>query len=379
MKKIQLAPPLLYADSEHNSDQLYFGRFFAPDPFISFGHGRKKFAVLNALEIVRGKRESTFDEILSLEEWREKAKKLLGIDKAGIPEIIVTIARELGIGRFRVAPDFPLGLARKLEVLKLEIEVPEGGLFPEREIKSREEAEAIRLGNQCSAAGIGAAEQLLRKASIRAGKLYFKGKYLTSERLKEEIDTACLRAGSIAGHTIAAGGLQACDPHCTGSGVLRANELIIVDVFPRVTDTGFYGDMTRTFLKGKASDAQKRLVETVRESQKQAIAAVKSGASGDRIHRGILELFEKRGFETKTDSETPVGFFHGSGHGLGLAIHELPRISAGAGRLRVGQVVTIEPGLYYPDIGGARFEDVVWVQKDGSEMLSKYPYDWELR
>jgi Xaa-Pro aminopeptidase len=251
-------------------------------------------------------------------------------------------------------------------------------LFPEREKKTAEEAEAIRQGNRCSAAGIRAAENVLKAATVKAGKIIYEGRALTSERLKEEIEIACLRAGSVSSHTIAAGGDQACDPHCTGSGILRANELIIVDVFPRVVATGYHGDMTRTFLKGKASAEQKRLVETVLSAQKKAVESVKSGVTGDRIHREVVRQFEENGFKTDARARQPVGFFHGTGHGLGLEVHEAPRLSANGPRLKAGQVVTVEPGLYYPGLGGARIEDVVWVQKEGNELLSSYPYRWEL-
>lgn len=371
-------PPLLVAASEHNADLLYFGRFFAPDPFVAFGHGRKKYAVLNALEISRARRDSAFDEVLSFEEWRGKTRERCRREQVSTAEIIVTLAAEFGLSAFRVSGDFPLGLARKLEELGIGLEVNAEGLFPERERKTAEEAEAIRQGNRCSAAGIRAGEEVLRRATIKNGKLFYEGRYLTSERLKEEIEIACLRAGSVSSHTIAAGGDQACDPHCTGSGVLRANELIIIDVFPRVTSTGYHGDMTRTFLKGRASDEQKGLVQTVRGAQKRAIGEIKAGVAGETVHRGVVSFFEERGYQTEISGTQPTGFFHGTGHGLGLEVHEAPRLSANGPRLKAGQVVTVEPGLYYPGLGAVRIEDVVWVRNDGAQLLSSYPYRWEI-
>ncbi len=378
-KRSSQSCPLLFAASDSDADQLWFSRFFVPDPFVSFAVGGKKIGVLNALEIARGRKESALDDVLPLDEWRERAKKQYRASKPGMAEIIALLAREHGITRFRVGPGFPLGLARQLEKRRLVIEVAEGGLFPERERKSAEEAEHIRKGNRCSAAGLRAAEKVLRAAAIRNGRLLYDGKPLTSERLKEEIEIACLRAGAVSSHTIAAGGDQACDPHCSGSGPLRANELIIVDVFPRVTATGYYGDMTRTFLKGKPTDAQRDLVETVREAQARALKEVKAGASANKIHNGVVDHFNSRGYETKTGGDVPVGFFHGTGHGLGMEVHEAPRLSKGAGKLKSGQVVTVEPGLYYPGLGAARIEDVAWVRPDGCELLSSYPYRWVIR
>lgn len=378
-RKNSTISPLLYASSDSSADLLYFGRFSVPDPFIAFGHDGKRYAVLSPLEIARGARESIFDEILALEEWKEKARKQHQVRTPGAADIIATLAREFQIKEFEVGNDFPLGIARKVEALGLRLQVAPAGLFPEREKKTAEEVEMIRQGNRCSAAGIRAAERVLRKATIKLGKLYFEKRYLTSERLKEEIEIACLRAGGVASRTIAAGGDQACDPHCTGSGVLRANELIIVDVFPRITATGYHGDMTRTFLKGKASEAQKRLIETVRQAHHQAMARVKAGVAGSTIHRSVMDCFEDAGYKTTTAGRQPEGFFHGTGHGLGLEVHEAPRIALQAPRLKAGQVVTVEPGLYYPGIGGGRVEDVVLVEAGGAALLSRYHYRWHLR
>ena len=104
-----------------------------------------------------------------------------------------------------------------------------------------------------------------------------------------------------------------------------------------------------------------------------------SGVSGGAVHGAAMQVFEDHGFITERRGESFVGFIHGTGHGLGLEVHEAPRVSTGAPPLRSGQVVTIEPGLYYPEIGGCRIEDVVRVTKEGSEMLSSLHYRWELR
>ncbi|MFP4281957.1 MAG: M24 family metallopeptidase, partial [Opitutales bacterium] len=210
-------------------------------------------------------------------------------------------------------------------------------------------------------------------------KLYLDGKVLTSERLRALADIACLEQGCVAKDTIVAGGDQACDPHCRGSGPLRAHELIIVDIFPRSAKTGFHGDMTRTYLKGRASEAQKALYHTVFEAQQAALAKHRAGRSGKKIYEEVHAFFSARGYETKVVDGTPVGFFHGLGHGLGLEVHEPPRVNAQGARLKKDQVVTVEPGLYYPGLGGVRVEDVVRVKAGEPEMLSRHPYRWHIR
>jgi Xaa-Pro aminopeptidase len=183
----------------------------------------------------------------------------------------------------------------------------------------------------------------------------------------------------MARNTIVAGGRQACDPHEVGYGPLRPNELIIIDVFPRMQKTGYHGDMTRTFLKGKANPAQRSLVKAVRDAQTAAMDSVKAGVKGDAVHAAANAVFEAEGFVTERRKSGFVGFIHSTGHGLGLEVHEAPRVSKDAPKLKAGHVITIEPGLYYPEIGGCRIEDVVRVTKDGYEKLSNMHYRWEIR
>ncbi len=369
---------LLFADTRVSADQLYFGKFSVPDAFLSFKRGGKSYAVLSRLEFARALKESAFDHVLSLEEWIEKAKRLFKKSKCGYKEVVQTLVKEHRISGFTVPSDFPAKLALNLIDEGLDIEVKQGPLFPRRETKSEAELAMIKEGNRCSARGIKAAESMLKASKIRNGYLVYDGKRLTSERLREAIEIECLKSGSVSSDTIAAGGTQACDPHCVGSGPLRANELIIVDVFPRVSATGYFGDMTRTFLKGRPSESQKALVAAVRHAQKTAIGLVKTGVNGKAIHEAVNGEFDKRGYETRFDERGAVGFFHGTGHGLGLEIHEAPRVSAVSAKLKRNAVVTIEPGLYYPDIGGCRIEDVVAIRDEGAEKLSSYHYRWAL-
>ncbi len=372
---------LFYTDTARCADLLYFGRVDVHDPFIAFAFRKKKYCVVSALEFGRVRKESAFDKVLPLEPIVTQAKERFPNQPViGAAEHLVIIASTLGIKTFVVPDYFPAGLANRLTNLGLTIEIAEGLVFPEREIKSKKEADAIAAGNAASAAGFAAVEKLLRATKIKGGKLLYQGRELTSETLQVTIETACLALGAMSANTIAAAGDQACDPHHRGAGPIKPNSLIIVDIFPRITKTGYYGDMTRTFLKGRASDAQRALVATVREAQLAALATVKAGTNGRTVHKAVTDVFAKRGYETKRTKTGAVGFFHGTGHGLGLDVHELPRMIASFDyALRKGSVVTVEPGLYYPGIGGARFEDVVQVTTGKAKMLSSYHYNWEIK
>ncbi len=371
-------PPLLYADTSRSPDALYFGRVDVPDPFIAFGLRRRKFAVVGALEFGRVKRTSDFDVVLPLEGYLKRARELWPERKPGAAEVIYLVAKDYGQQSFTVPDDFPASVYEKLFELGLDLEVADGAIFPAREIKTPTEAAAVREGNRCSARGFAAAERILRASQIRGRRLVYEGKTVTSERLKYAIEVACLEAGAVSANTIVAGGDQACDPHERGSGPLRPHELIIVDIFPRVTRTGYHGDMTRTFLRGDASDAQQALVAAVRAAQLAALKAIRSGANGRDVHGRCVAVFTARGYETRHTAKGSVGFFHGTGHGLGLAVHEPPRMSGMVDYiLKEKSVVTVEPGLYYPGLGGCRIEDVVQVTNAAPRMLSRYHYHWQ--
>jgi Xaa-Pro aminopeptidase len=372
-------PPLLYADTARSADALYFGRVGVPDPFLAFGVRGRKYAVVSALEFARVRRESAFDAVRPLEPYLRRARRAWPRRTIGTAEVMALLARELRQTRFTVPEDFPAGLCDRLRRLGLRLTVAAGPLFPERTVKTAAEVAAIREGNRCSALGLAAAERLLRASRVAGRRLIHRGAALTSERLKFAIERACLEAGAISAHTIAAGGDQACDPHESGSGLLRPHELIVVDVFPRVQATGYHGDMTRTFLRGRASGAQQALVAAVRAAQLAALGTIRAGVEGRRVHAAAADLFAARGYATRRSGGRAVGFFHGTGHGLGLEVHEPPRLGASAeGPLPRGSVVTVEPGLYYPGLGGCRIEDVVQVTSAAPKLLSSFPYQWQL-
>jgi len=374
-------PPLLYADTHTSADQLYFSRVDVHDPFIAFATpSGKRVTAQSALEFGRIKKARTFDVVTPLEEWRYRAARRYRGAAISAAEVIAELARHYRVKAFRVADDFPAGLFVRLQELGLRLELASGPLFPEREIKTAREAAAIREGNRLCSVGFSVAEKILRESTIRGRELRHNGRVLTSESLRFAIESAIMAEGGQAnGTTIVAGGDQACDPHERGSGPLRPHELIIIDIFPRVAKTGYFGDMTRTYLRGKANDDQHALVTAVREAQLAAFEKIRAGVDGRSVHRRVVEVFEAVGFETWHTKKGAVGFFHGTGHGLGLAVHEAPRMGgASSMALKKGTVVTVEPGLYYPGLGGCRIEDVVQVTDRAPKMLSSHSYEWHL-
>ena len=216
--------------------------------------------------------------------------------------------------------------------------------------------------------------EVLRRSKIaRNRRLIYHGLPLTSEKLRAVIDCAILQACGLAANTIVAGGIQACDPHERGHGRLRANEPIIIDIFPRSQKTGYFGDITRTVVRGRASEAVKKLYHTVWRGQKIGFEQIRAKVPTADIHKAVQKFFVQQGYKTGRRDGRMEGFFHGTGHGLGLEIHEAPRIGAtSAGQLRAGHVVTVEPGLYYPEIGGVRLEDVALVTANGAKNMTRF-------
>ncbi len=373
---------LLFAASEYNADMRWLGNVSVPDPFIALVIDGESIAVASALEYGRMLREGSFTKVLAERPLKEALAKRLNkpLMRVDAVDVIHFLLRKRGLSRVQVSDDFPSALTLALRKKKILIECAgKAGLFPQRMIKTAEQLKAIRKGNAASAAGMRAAEALLREATIRKGRLYHGGSVLTSERVRYAIELACLEQDAVSSHVIVAGGKQACDPHAVGTGPLRANELIIIDIFPRHRRSGYHGDMTRTFLRGKASEAQQALVAAVRKAQKAALAVLRSGVSGEGVHVAAADVFQSGGWETRATKDGYEGFIHSTGHGLGLEVHEAPTLRPGSDDpLPVNAVVTVEPGLYYPHIGGARIEDVVAIKEDGYQLLSRYHYRWEL-
>ena len=367
---------LIVAASENDADMLYATRFFAPDAFIFLEQNGKRTLVLSDLEIDRGRKQAQADEFLPYSTFE---KEVQGKSKKAPPyeKVLAHFLTKQKVRSAIVPGNFPLGYARELESKKIRLQPTNGLFWPEREAKSESELRLMRKSLEITEAGMARGIEALRQSKPGKGqRLQWHGADLTSEILRAEIDTAVLRAGGLPANTIVAGGDQACDPHERGHGPLKANSLIILDIFPRSATSGYYGDLTRTVLRGRANDAQRRLWETVNAGQALALKKMEPGADGLKLHNEVKKFFTDSGYPTEVREARQTGFFHGTGHGLGLEIHEHPRFQKTI--FKVGQVLTVEPGLYYPGLGGSRTEDVVAITKSGIRMLSQLPNQLEL-
>ena len=364
---------LIVADSERDANMLYATGLFVPDPFIYLKTRGRPVIVMSDLEIDRARAQAPHCRVVSLNACQQKLRAR-GIKRPGLAHVVRQILRNKGVRGVMVPDDFPLGLAMDLGKLGVRVKPRPGTFFPEREIKSAAEVRKISAALVMAEVGMAEGMEVLRRTKIgRDRKLIYHNLPLTSEKLRSVIDCAILQASGLAANTIVAGGRQACDPHERGYGPLHANELIILDIFPRSQKTGYFGDITRTVVRGRASEAARMLYHTVFQGQKIAFKKIRAGTPTAGVHNAVRQFFEDQGYRTGRQHGRMAGFFHGTGHGLGLEIHEAPHVGAtSTGRLQPGHVVTVEPGLYYPEIGGARLEDVALVTTNGARNLTRF-------
>jgi Xaa-Pro aminopeptidase len=366
---------LLVADSEHCADMLYAVGMFVPDPFIYLRVNKRSFIVMSDLEIDRARQQAPHCRVLPLSSLQRQLRGN-GRKPVGFAQIIRHLFRVCGIKKALVPHGFPLGLASDLRKLRVKLKpAPAGSLFPERQVKSAAEVKKISAALMMAEVGLAEGIQALKSCKIdRKRRLLYHHYPLTSEKLRTIIDTAIVQAGGHALNTIVAGGRQGCDPHERGHGLLRANEPIILDVFPRSQKTGYYGDITRTVVRGRASEGVRKLYHTIERSQEIGFEALRHNASARDVHQRIVEFFHREGYKTGRVKGRVQGFFHGTGHGVGLDVHEGPRLAQhSTDTLKAGHVVTVEPGLYYWDLGGGvRLEDMALVTTNGTRNLTKF-------
>jgi Xaa-Pro aminopeptidase len=379
-------PILFYGNSYHFPDIYRSTGFLAPDPIIALEHGDERIIVASPLEHGRAERESRATAVRDLTDFGYRELSQQGLDLDRINAIVIQrFLGERGITRTSVPRYFPVGLADQLRALGLELVVAPD-LTARRRRKRPDEIEKIERAQRATEEAWSLGVDAIRRADVATdGTLMLDGEVFTAERLRWIVESAlhardCMTPES----TITAPGRQAADPHETGHGPLHANEPIVMDIYPQHSSR-YWADMTRTVSKGVPPDAICRMYEVVRQAQDEAIAMLRPGITGKEIHERVEDIIFAAGYDTlrpghKHRPDDPVirGFFHGTGHGVGLEIHELPSIGRGKWGmvpLEPGDVVTIEPGVYDPEIGGVRLEDMLVVTEHGARDLTNAPRD----
>jgi len=365
---------LVDADSE-DSDQYYLSGFDAPDPFVTLYDREVRLLFARSLEYGRAREESRaatvqryvdFDHGQLIEEYgRHEARN----------RVLAAFLDAHGVDSVAVPPRFPLRTADGLHEQGIEVTADrESAVTDIRATKTDAEIANVRRAQRANEAAMARARRLIAGASLEGGRLVSDGEVLTSERVREAIEMTLLENGCALDETIVACGRDAADPHERGSGPLVAGEPIIVDIFPRSKETNYHADMTRTFLRGDPDPTVREWYDRTAEAKAAALEAVEPGATGEEVHDAACDVYEAAGLPTlRSDERTETGFIHSTGHGVGLDVHEQPGVGPGGETLRPGHVITIEPGLYDPEVGGVRIEDLVVVTEDGYENLTDHP------
>jgi Xaa-Pro aminopeptidase len=353
---------VIYASSR-DTDMKYLTHFTTSDPFVFFKKpGEPGVIIVSQMETGRASREAT--------------STVMTRTQAGLPEIMKTekdpyratakmIAGQVG-KKILVPPNFPIALANAMSEY-CSVVVDGGTIQSMRAKKSKIELILMKKVQKVTERAMDRAISLIRSSSVKKGILYIDQKPLTSERVKFSIHSLLLEHGCSAVDTIVSCGEDTAIPHMSGSGPLKSDEPIVIDLFPVDEKSGYYADMTRTVVKGEPSNDIREMYDSLREAKQLGISRVKAGVSGADIHLAVVDFFNERGYETDTR-----GFIHNLGHGVGLQVHELPTIGPAGKALETGNVITIEPGLYYPGIGGVRLEDIGAVTSRGFNNFTKF-------
>lgn len=360
-------PLLMVSESIRNADMYYASRFLVSDPFIYLHRPAtgSELLVVPQMEVGRAKKESAVKEVRSSSEYGRELK---------LEELLIAILHAEQIRAVEVPRYFPLYTAEELRKAGIAVApVEDVPMTRERAVKHEHEVRYMKQAQRATEEAMAGAVQLLRNAKVQEGVVMVSDDVLTSERVRGAIEHTLIDAGCAcdAGEPIVSSGASTADPHSSGYGPLIADAPIILDIFPRLKRERYFADMTRTVVKGKPSPEIREMYEAVLEALDAARALVKAGTPCRAVHFRVCDLFEARGYETLRQGGR-TGFLHATGHGVGLNVHENPRVGDNDLVLQRGNVITLEPGLYDPRVGGVRMEDMVLVREHDCENLTQF-------
>ncbi len=365
-------PPLFhFAESYNDTNQYYLSGFLCPDPFAVLGReGGKTVLGVSPMEEGRARKETRRGKVVPLSFGK------------GRPWVFVLaeFLKANDARNVRVLPNFPIGLARDLEGEGIQMEVDGYTLAARRRKKTTDEILAVERVQRICEEAMASVRSLLSACSARNGRLFYKKDLLTAETLRGFIEVFFVQRGLEAPDTIAAPGRGGADPHWRGEGPVRMGVPIVIDIFPRSRSSRYHSDMSRTFVVGKASKTVVQMHQAVCEAQDAAFASLERGVPLSKVHGAVCEVLERKGYDVPGKGiQLRRGLLHGTGHGLGLDVHEAPSVSVTQDVFEPGDVVTIEPGVYDRRVGGVRIEDVVTCMPDGTvRNLTRFDRELEI-
>ncbi|MDD1720593.1 MAG: Xaa-Pro peptidase family protein [Euryarchaeota archaeon] len=357
-----------YDSSVQNANLYYLTSFLAGDPFLFMRCDTQSTLVVSSMERERAARTSSVDRVHTREAYLGDTS--IPNREQAATELITSVLRANDAHRVGVGHSFPVVLADMVRSKGYELQPIAGTVEGLREVKSAYELKEIEAVQRSCERALDSALSMIKHSTAVEGELHYKGTALTSERLKAILGCSLINDACTASDTIVSSGADSAVPHLPGSGPIRSDAPVVFDIFPQSVQSRYNADMSRTVVRGEPSRALTDVYDAVKDAQDVAFGLLKPGVTGADVHAAVVEFFEQRGF--KTDLKKGCGFIHSTGHGLGLEVHELPLISKNGGTLQPGNVITIEPGLYYPDIGGVRLEDVAVITERGYKNITHF-------
>jgi len=364
---------------EINSSLYWRIRFSVGDPVALIDlpkgpSGKESVLILRDIEMARAREQARADRVACPADYAPDGG-LSGDRETATAQAATECLRRAGVTRVVADRTLPLIFAELIVQAGIRVECDlEMGVL-ERRRKDEQEIAWLRESQRMTEGAMQMACELIASADARSdGVLVSEGEPITSERVRAAIDYWLLERGFSNVPSIVAGGPSGADCHNSGGGELRTGEPVILDIFPRSRLTHYYGDCTRTVVHGDVPQVIAEMHAAVCQAKAAATAAVRAGVTGEAVHAATTEAMVRRGYAVGLPgADAPDSYCaitHGTGHGVGLDVHEPPLLDTGGPELVLGDAVTIEPGLYRKDLGGVRVEDMVVVTEDACENLN---------
>lgn len=373
-----------YGDSVSSPEMLHEVGETVMDPVLFLEHDGRRIIACGPFEISTFEtREDLVDELVDyMELGAEDLTKDQSFPQELIgPELALRALKRFELNSVSVPGRFPLAVADHLRGNGIDVTVDPKAWALRRRRKTAWEIEGIERAQRAADTAMLTAARILREAErTRDGGLRFQGETLTAELIREAMIAELVAQGTESDLILVQSGDTCLSGHDPGRGPILADASLVIDCFPRDRRTRAFTDMTRTFVPGQASEELRNLHGHVRKALDVAFDAIKPGAAD--VYQRVEEYFHSQGFPTQShhqgDGILEEGFTHGLGHGVGLEVHERPTLGRRAEPLIEGDVIAVEPGLYFGGIGGVRLEDTVVVTDSGIEHFTDpLPYDLE--
>jgi Xaa-Pro aminopeptidase len=365
-----------------NSALYHRIRFLVGDPaaYIEMpaaDGGLKSLLILRDIEMGRARRFARAQQVACPADYAPEGG-LSGDRETATAQAAAECLRRAGVSRVVADRTLPLIFADIARSAGIAVECDMALGVADRRSKDAEEISHVRQSQQATEEVVERTCRLIARASARAdGVLLHEGSPITSERMRAMINHWFIDMGYVNPPSIIAGGPVGADCHDHGQGELRTGQPVIVDIFPRNATTLYYGDCTRTVVHGDIPSEVARMHAAVVAAKQAGMAAARAGTTGEDVHKATIAAIVAHGYKTglppANAPDDYCAMTHGTGHGVGLEVHEPPLLDFKGPPLLEGELVTIEPGVYCRTIGGVRVEDVVLIRADGCETLNRLP------